>query len=113
MIYFREEALDVAPTGSLAGPAGLADEHHEEIEAMARGADEAVRAGSCCVAEGGQELEEDGRRISLGVRSKRADDLTGKTVQGLFAELELRWRFREGLNTLRRWLGLRLRRVVE
>jgi hypothetical protein len=80
---------------------------------MARGADEAVRAGSCCVAEGGQELEEDGRRISLSVRSKRADDLTGKTVQGLFAELELRWRFREVLNTLRRWLGLRLRRVVE
>ena len=80
---------------------------------MAHGADEAVRAGSCCVAEGGQELEEDGRRISLGVRSKRADDLTGKTVQGLFAELELRWRFREVLNTLGRWLGLRLRRVVE
>ena len=27
----------MAPTGSLAGLAGLADEHHEEIEAMARG----------------------------------------------------------------------------
>jgi hypothetical protein len=47
------------------------------------------------------------------VRSKRADDLTGKTVQGLFAELELRWRFAEVLNALGRWLGLRLRRVVE
>ena len=113
MIYFREEALDVAPTGALAGLAGLADEHHEEIEAMARGADEAVRAGSCRVAEGGQELEEDGRRISLSVRSKRADDLTGKTVLGLFAELELRWRFREVLNALGRWFGLRLRWVVE
>ena len=36
---------------------------------MAHGADEAVRAGSCCVAEGGQELEEDGRGISLSVQS--------------------------------------------
>ena len=113
MIYFREEALDVAPTGALAGLAGLADEHHEEIEAMVCGADEAVRARSCCVAEGGQELEENGRRIRLSVGRKRTDDLTGKTVQGLFAELELRCRLAEGLNAPGWWLGLRLRWVFK
>jgi hypothetical protein len=59
---------------------------------MTRGTDEAVRAGSRCVAEGGQELEEDGSGMSLGVWSKRADHLTGKTVQGLFSQMELRWR---------------------
>ena len=80
---------------------------------MARGTDETVKAGSCCVAEGGQELEEDGRGMSLSVRSKRADDLSGKAVQGLFAELELRWRFAEVLNALGRWFGLGLRRVLE
>ena len=103
----------MGPTGALAGFAGLADEHHKEIEAMACGADEAVRAGSCCVAEGGQELEEDGRRIRLSVRRKRADDLTGKTVQGLFAELELRRRLAEGLNAPGWWFGLRLRWVLK
>jgi hypothetical protein len=103
----------VAPTGALAGLAGLADEHHEEIEAMASGAHEAVRAGSCCVAEGGQELEEDGCRISLRVRSNRADDLTGKTVQGLLAKLELRGLLQWGRTRLGRWFGLRLRRVLK
>ena len=49
VIYFGEEALDVAPTGALAGLAGLSDEHDEEIEAMAGGADDAVRAGAAAL----------------------------------------------------------------
>jgi len=92
LIHFSEQALDLVPTGALAGLTGLADQHHEEIEAMARGTDKTVRAGSGCVAEGGQELEEDGSGMSLSVRSKCADDLAGKAVQGLFAQMELRGR---------------------
>ena len=80
---------------------------------MARGTDETVKAGSCCVAEGGQELEEDGRGMSLSVRSKRADDLSGKTVEGLFAQMELRGRLRRCGARLGRWFGLGLRRVLE
>jgi hypothetical protein len=37
----------------------------EEVETMARGADEAVRAGSCCVAEGGRDC----RRMAAGSAS--------------------------------------------
>jgi hypothetical protein len=92
LIHFREQALDLVPAGALAGLTGLADQHHEEIEPMARGTDEAVGAGSRCIAEGGHELEEDGRGMSLGVRSKRTDDLAGKAVQRLFAQMELRGR---------------------
>ena len=42
-------------------------------------------ARSGCVAEGGQELKEDSRRMSPSVRGKRANDLAGQGVQGLFA----------------------------
>ena len=116
MIYFREEALDVAPTGALASLTGLTDKHHEEIEAMARGTDETVKAWSCCVAEGGQELEEDSSGMSLSVRSKRADDLAGKAVQCLFAQMELCGRLRCWVR-LGRWFGRllepRLRGVFE
>jgi len=68
---------------------------------MARGTYETVRAGSCCVAKGGQELEEDGRGMSLSVRSQRANDLPGKAVEGLFAQMQLRGRLQRCWS----WLG--------
>jgi hypothetical protein len=42
-------------------------------------------ARSGCVAGGGQELKEDRRGMSPSVRGKRAQDLAGQGVQGLFA----------------------------
>ena len=56
---------------------------------MARGTDETVRAGAGSVSEGGQELQQDGRGMSLRVRGKRADDVAGKPVECLFAKMEL------------------------
>jgi hypothetical protein len=70
-----------------------------------------VRSTADHVAEDGQELEENSRGMSLRVRSERADDLTGKAVQGLFAQRELRGRLGRWSRLLR-WFRRRLRRVV-
>ena len=69
-IRFGEEAGDLAPAGPFAGLARFADENDEEIEAVTGGTDAAVRAGPGEVAEGSQELEEDGGQIGLGMWSK-------------------------------------------
>jgi hypothetical protein len=61
LIRFSEQAFYLVPAGAFASLAGLADQHHEEIEPMTCGAYETVRAGPCRFAEGDQELEEDGR----------------------------------------------------
>jgi hypothetical protein len=45
-----------------------------------------VRRGTDEVAEGGQELQEDGCGIGFGVRCKTTDGEAGKTVQGRFGE---------------------------
>jgi hypothetical protein len=70
-------------------------------------------AGSGCVAEGGQELEEDGRGMSLRVGIKRVDDLAGQAIQGPFAQMELRGRLQWDRSQPGRWFGLRPRRFVE
>src|ERR1700761_41910 len=67
---FGEEAGDLAPAGSFAGLARFADEDDEEIEAVTRGADAAMRGGADEVAEGSQELEENGSGIGLGMWGK-------------------------------------------
>ncbi len=85
-VDFGEETRDLAPAGSFAGLARFADQDDEEIEAVAGGAHAAVRCVADEVAEGGQELEENGGGIGFGVRGKAADDETGKTVEGGFAE---------------------------
>jgi hypothetical protein len=59
-VGFGEEAGDLAPAGPFAGLTRFADENDEEIEAVTRGTDAAVRGGADEVAEGSQELEEDG-----------------------------------------------------
>ena len=79
--------------------------------------DETVRARAGCVAEGGQELQEDGGGMSLRVRSKRAHDVAGKAVECLFAQMELGGRQYGFWTRLGWWFGrwsrLRFWGVVE
>jgi hypothetical protein len=72
MVDFREEAANLVPACSLAGLAGFADQHHEKVETMAGSIDHAVGRGTNGIAEGGQQLEEDGGGMGLGVRSQGA-----------------------------------------
>jgi len=82
VVHFGEEAGDLTPACSFAGFAGLADEDDEEIEAVAGGADEGMGAGTCEVAEGGEELQQEGHRIGFTVGGETADDAAGKAVKG-------------------------------
>jgi hypothetical protein len=81
-VCFGKEAGDLAPAGPFAGLARFADEDHEEVETVARGTDTAVRGWADEVAEGGQELEEDGSRIGFGVWGEARNDATRDTVEG-------------------------------
>jgi hypothetical protein len=104
VVDFREEAVDQAPTGALAGLARIDYEHDEEVEAMAGGVDHAVGSRADQVSEGGQKLEEDGGRVRLGVGSDGADGESCETVESGFARLWIyRGRGRE------RWSGCRRR----
>jgi hypothetical protein len=80
-IYLREEATDLAPAGSLAGFAGIADQDDEEVQTVTGGFHHTVRGRPYKVAEGGKELEENGGRIGFGVRRDGADDSPGDTVE--------------------------------
>ena len=71
-IDFSEEAADLVPARSLAGLAGLADQHHEKVETMAGGIDHAVGRGTNGIAERGQQLEEDGGGMGFAVRGQAA-----------------------------------------
>jgi len=64
-VCLGEEAGDLAPAGPFASLARFAHEDNEEIETVARGADTAVRGWADEVAEGAQELEEDGGRVGF------------------------------------------------
>src|SRR5271156_4656248 len=59
-VGFGKEAGDLAPAGSFAGLARFADENDKEIKTVTRVTDAAVRTGADEVAEGSQELQEDG-----------------------------------------------------
>ena len=115
VIEFGEEAGDMAPAASLAGLAGFTYQHDEEVEAVAGGIDHAVGAGADDVAESGEQLEEDGGGMSLGVRGEGADGEPGEAVKGSIAEYGMLGR--GGRLWLRRgesraglllWLGLGL-----
>ena len=56
-VDFIEETADLVPACSLAGLAGLADQHHEKVETMAGSIDHAVGRGTNGIAERGQQLE--------------------------------------------------------
>jgi hypothetical protein len=45
-----------------------------------------VEAGAGGIAEGRQELQEDGSGMGFGMRGERTDELAGKAVQGGFGE---------------------------
>jgi hypothetical protein len=77
LVDLGDEAADVIPACSLAGFAGFADEDDEEIEAVTGGLHHAVGSGAEEVAEGGEELEEDGGGVGFGVGREGVDDLAG------------------------------------
>ena len=81
VVHFREEAADLAPAGSLAGFAGFADQDDEEVQTVTGGFHHTVRGRPYKVAEGGEELEENGGRIGFGVRRDGADHRPGDTVE--------------------------------
>ena len=85
-IHFGEEAGDLVPTGSLARLAGFADEHEEEVQGVTGGADHAVRAGANDVAKGGEQLQENGFGLGLGVRGQGAHGFSGETVERVSLE---------------------------
>ena len=87
-VNFGEEAGDLAPAGSFASLAGFADQDDEEVEAVTSGADVAVKARADEVAKGGQELQEDGGGIGLGMRRKATDGEAGKAVEGRLGQGE-------------------------
>jgi hypothetical protein len=81
MIDFSEEAADLVPACPFAGLAGLADQHDEKVETMAGSIDHAVGRGTDGIAEGGQQLEEDGGWMGLGVRGQGAYSHPGDAVE--------------------------------
>jgi hypothetical protein len=93
-VCFGKEAGNLAPAGPFAGLARFTDEDHEEIETVARGTDAAVRGWADEVAEGGQELEEDGSRIGFGVWGEARNDAARDTVEG--RDGKCGWRQRGG-----------------
>ena len=80
-VGFGEEAGDLAPAGSFAGLARFADQDDEEIESVTSGAHAAVRSRTGEVAEGSQELKENGGGIGFCVRGKTANGEAGQTVE--------------------------------
>src|SRR5271156_5256871 len=64
-VGFGKEAGDLAPAGAFGGLARFADENDEEIETVTGVTDAAVRSGADEVAEGSEELQEDGGGIGL------------------------------------------------
>ena len=112
-IHFGEEAGDLVPTGSLARLAGFSDEHEEEVQGVAGGADHAVRAGADDVAKGGEQLQENGLGLGLGVRGQGAHGFSGEAIERVLLEygvagvLGLGRRF---LAEKRPWLWLGFRR---
>jgi hypothetical protein len=88
-IHFGEEAGDLVPTGSLARLAGFADKDEEEVQGVTGGADHAVRAGANDVAKGGEQLEENGFGLGLGVRGQGAHGFSGEAVERVLLEYGL------------------------
>lgn len=81
LVHFGEEASDLTPAGSLTRLARFADQHNEEIEAVAGEADHAVRRRPDQVAEGDEKLQKDGGRIGLCVGRHGADHPPGQAVE--------------------------------
>jgi hypothetical protein len=81
LIDFCKEAGDLTPTGALARFAGIAYEDEKEVQTVAGSIHHAVRSTADHVAEDGQQLEENGGRVGLGVGSDGADGASGETVE--------------------------------
>jgi hypothetical protein len=105
-IYFGEEAGDLVPTCPFARFAGFSDKNYKEIQGMTGGADHAVGSGSDYVAKGGEQLEEKGFRLGLGVRGQGAHGFPGEAVEREFFEYGF-----QGTLGLGDWFRLVCRRV--
>ena len=88
-IHFGEEAGDLVPTGSLARLAGFSDKHEEEVQGVTGGADHAVWSGADDVAKGGEQLQENGFGLGLGVRGQGAHGLPGEAIERVLLEYGL------------------------
>ena len=103
----REQLGDLPPACTFAGFTGFADEDDEEVEGVTGRADEGVGDGSDEVAEGGEELQEQGSGIRFRVWSQGAHDFAGEALQGCRLqgerafELECLWLGCLGLACLR------------
>ena len=85
-VGFVEEVGDLTPAGCFAGLAGFADQDDEEIEAVTGGAGHGVRFRADHVAEGGEELQEDGCGIGFSVQRETSDSEAGHALEGGFGE---------------------------
>ena len=85
-IHFGEEAGDLVPTGPFARFAGFADKNDKEIQGVTGGPDHAVGSGADYVAKGGEQLEESGLGLGLGVRGQGAHGLPGESVERVLLE---------------------------
>ncbi len=85
-VDFGEEGGDLAPACSFAGLARFAYEDNEEIETMTGGADKGMGLGASEIAEGGEELQENGHGIGLAVWGKTAKDEAGNTMESGIGE---------------------------
>lgn len=81
LVDLGEKASDLIPTGAFTGLPGIANEDDEEVQAVARGIDEAVRAPADQIAEGGKKLQEQGGWRSFAVRRNSLDSTPGKAVE--------------------------------
>ena len=86
LVDFRKEAGDLIPAGALAGLAGIAHEHDEEIQTVAGGIDHAMGSTADYVAEDGQKLEEHGGRVGLGMGSDGADGESCEAMESGFGQ---------------------------
>ena len=85
-IHFGEELGDLVPTRSLARLAGFSDQHDKQIQGVTGGPDHTVRSRTDDVAKGGEELQENGFRLGLGVRGQGAHGLPGEAIERVLVE---------------------------
>src|SRR5215468_10742558 len=74
-------------TGAFARLTALPHQDGKEVQIMARGLDHVVGNAPNAVPGHHQELHEQGRRVTLGVRRYRPHDLPRESVVGLCSEL--------------------------
>ena len=86
------QPADVPPGGSLARLRCLADDRGELVGAVLVALDQEAGATAAGVAEREQELDQDRRRVGLGMRVDRPHQLASRAVERRLAQRARRWR---------------------